>query len=101
MIPRSGMIPMRPHSPSAVFRLSFLMYLGALLGLFLSAGTALAQPPLGNNLPNPRLMTVTPPGGKVGTTVEVTFVGTDLEETQSLLFSHLGIQAVLIQPQPP
>jgi hypothetical protein len=77
------------------------MYLGALLGLFLSAGTAVAQPPLGNNLPNPRLMTVTPPGGKVGTTVEVTFGGTDLEEPQTLLFSHPGIKAEPIQPPPP
>jgi hypothetical protein len=77
------------------------MRIGALLGLLLCAETAVAQLPLGNNLPNPRLMTVTPPGGKAGTSVEVTFTGTDLEEPQTLLFSYPGIKAEPVVPPPP
>jgi hypothetical protein len=61
--------------------------------LVLRAGNALAQPRPGSNLPAPRLMTVMPPGGKIGSTVEVTFTGTDLEEPEQLLFSHPGIKA--------
>jgi hypothetical protein len=47
-------------------------------------------------------MTVMPPGGKIGTSVEVTFTGTDLEEPELLLFSHPGIKAEpLATPAPP
>lgn len=61
-----------------------------------------AQPRADSNLPAPRLMTVMPPGGKIGSSVEVTFTGTDLEEPQQLLFSHPGIKAELLaEPQPP
>ncbi len=70
--------------------------------LALGAGNALAQPRPGSNLPAPRLMTITPTGGKIGSTVEVTFTGTDLEEPEQLLFSHPGIKAEpLAAPQPP
>jgi hypothetical protein len=70
--------------------------------LALRAGNVHAQPRPGSNLPAPRLMTVSPPGGKIGSTVEVTFTGTDLEEPQQLLFSHPGIKAEpLAAPQPP
>jgi hypothetical protein len=48
--------------------------------LALRGGNAQAQPRLGSNLPAPRLLTVMPPGGKIGSTVEVTFTGTDLEK---------------------
>ncbi len=61
-----------------------------------------AQRQAGSNLPTPRLMTVMPPGAKVGTSVEVTFTGTDLEEPEQLLFSHPGIKAEPIAgPTPP
>jgi hypothetical protein len=61
-----------------------------------------AQPGVGSNLPAPRLMTVMPPGGKIGSSVEVTFTGTDLEEPEQLLFSHAGIKAEpLAAPAPP
>jgi hypothetical protein len=70
--------------------------------LALRAGNALAQPRLGSNLPTPRLLTVMPPGGKIGSTVEVSFTGTDLEEPEQLLFSHPGIKAEpLAAPEPP
>lgn len=55
----------------------------------------------GNALPNPRLTVLTPAGGKVGTSVEVAFAGTDLEEPQALLFSHPGIKAEPIIPPAP
>ncbi len=60
-----------------------------------------AQPQAGSALPQPRLMTVSPPGGKVGTTVEVSFTGTDLEVPEKLLFSHAGIRAEPIEPPAP
>jgi hypothetical protein len=63
--------------------------------------SARGQPNLGSALPNPRLMTIAPPGGQIGKVVEVTFTGTDLEEPQSLLFSHANIKAEPIIPPPP
>lgn len=65
------------------------------------SGKATAQVQLGSQLPNPRLFILTPAGGKVGTTVEVSFSGTDLEEPQALLFSHPGIKAEPVIPPPP
>jgi hypothetical protein len=47
------------------------------------------------------LFIVTPPGGKAGTTVEVTLTGLDLESPQALLFSNPTIKAELIVPPPP
>lgn len=56
------------------------------------------QPPL----PQPRLMTIFPHGGKAGSSVEVSFTGTDLEEPEALLFSHPGLRAEpIIPPTPP
>src|SRR6266849_671352 len=76
--------------------------LPALIWAFLAcAGMTCGQPPAANNLPNPKLLTLTPCGAKAGTTVEVTFSGTDLEEPQTLLFSHPGIKAEPIIPPPP
>ncbi|MHB1426888.1 MAG: hypothetical protein ACYC3I_27340 [Gemmataceae bacterium] len=80
-----------------------LLLAGAYL---LLAPSAQAQPKPGSNLPAPRLLTVMPPGGKIGSSVEVTFTGTDLEEPELLLFSHPGIKAEPLaaaqpKPQPP
>src|SRR6516164_1598399 len=68
-----------------------------------SAGTALAQQPLPDSaLPGPRLLTIVPAGARVGTSVEVTFTGTDIEEPETLRFSHPGIRAKpVIPPEPP
>src|SRR5207253_2684162 len=63
--------------------------------------TASAQPQLGHLLPTPRLTVVSPPGGKTGATVEVTFAGTDLDVPEALLFSHPGIKATPIIPPAP
>src|SRR6266849_5609292 len=59
------------------------------------------QPLLGNNLPNPRLTTIMPVGGKAGATVELTWTGTDVEEPQELRFSLPGIKAEPVPPPPP
>ncbi len=62
----------------------------------LSSATSQAQqqqpgPPL------PRLDSIFPLGGKIGTSVnEVSLLGTDLEGTETLIFSHKGIKAELI-----
>src|SRR5437867_13204613 len=67
----------------ARFVLSFLFLLMLLVG----HGSLLAQ------LPVARLLTVFPPGGKVGSQVEVTLTGADLDEANQLHFSHPGITA--------
>lgn len=69
-----------------------------LLGLL--TAPALAQqnlPPL----PQPRLQTVFPAGAKAGSTIEVTFTGTDIEEAEGLHFSHPGLKAEpIVAPEP-
>ncbi|WP_254506934.1 COG1470 family protein [Anatilimnocola floriformis] len=44
-------------------------------------------------LPTAQLTSVFPPGGKVGTTVEVTVAGTDLDDADKLVFNHPGVTA--------
>jgi hypothetical protein len=73
----------------------------AVLAGLLWTQPAVAQLINGNQLPNPRLTTITPNGGKSGSTFEVTFAGTDLEEPDGLIFSHAGIKAVPVVPPPP
>src|SRR4051794_36299100 len=46
-------------------------------------------------LPVYRLQTVFPPGGRAGTSVDVTVAGTDLDETRQLLFSTTNLVASL------
>ncbi|PYL00175.1 MAG: hypothetical protein DME19_06000, partial [Verrucomicrobia bacterium] len=55
-----------------------------LIGVLLAISSSVAQLPLA------RLSTVFPPGGKAGTTFEVTVTGSDLEEVQ-LHFPHANI----------
>jgi hypothetical protein len=59
-----------------------------------------AQPSLDSALPNPRLFTVMPSGGRTGTTVEVSVTGADLEEPQGLIFSNPAIKAGAFLPSP-
>src|SRR3954451_11968543 len=76
--------------------------LPALLGtLLLALPAAAQQPQLGSALPKPRLFTVVPSGGKAGTSVEVTFTGTELDEPEGLFFSHASIKAEPIMPAAP
>jgi hypothetical protein len=79
--------------PAAVLALGAALLLGQ---------TAHAQPQLGSALPTPRLMIVSPPGGKAGSAVDVTVTGTDLDEPEGLLFSHPGLKAEVVKaPDPP
>ncbi len=73
------------------------------LPLILAAfGSSVHAQLLDSALPRPRLLTVFPPGGKVGSTVEVTVAGTDLDDPERLLFSHPGIKAEpIVPPAPP
>ena len=71
------------------------------LAWLLLAQPGAAQLINGNMLPNPRLTAVTPGGGKIGSTVEVSFAGTDLEDPDGLIFSHAGIKAVPVMPPTP
>lgn len=71
----------------------------ALLSLGMVASAVAQQAP---GLPLPRLDSISPLGGKVGTPVpELTLTGTDLEETTTLLFNHPGLKAEVIPPPPP
>src|SRR5262249_27481401 len=70
------------------------------LAAFALAVPAFAQPNL-PTLPQPRLQTVFPAGARVGSSVEVTFSGTDIEEPESLPFSHPGLKADPIEPPEP
>ena len=66
------------------------------------AGAALlcAQQP-GAPMPAPRIATVFPMGGQLGTSVEVTVTGTDIDEPTGLIFSAPEIKAELIVPPEP
>ena len=57
------------------------------LGVFVVALPGSAQMPVA------RLLTVFPPGGAAGATVEVTVSGADLEQAAQLRFTSSGIQA--------
>lgn len=78
-----------------------LMMLAIMGALSTLTATVQGQQPAGNNLPNPKLLVLSPCGAKAGTTVEVTLSGTDLEEPQTLQFSQPGIKAEPIIPPPP
>jgi hypothetical protein len=49
-------------------------------------------------LPTARLDGVSPRGGEAGREVDVTLQGVDLEDASSLVFSHPGLTATLIEP---
>jgi len=78
------------------FRLLSLAILIVLFAISISS----AQQPL-PGLPQSRLDSVLPSGGKAGTTVDVSITGTDLEEADGLLFSHPGFKADFIDLPPP
>lgn len=71
----------------------------ALFVLWASTVSAQQQQP---GLPLGRLDIVQPCGAKVGTSVEVTLVGADLDEPEALLFSHPGLksEALKVEEKP-
>jgi hypothetical protein len=68
-----------------------------LTSLAVAAGAPAQQ--IGPGLPTPRLFILTPPGGRAGSTVEVTFTGVDLEKPEGLLFDDAGFKAEAV-PEP-
>lgn len=50
--------------------------------------------------PEPRLSAIHPPGGRQGTEVEVTLVGSDLDDLQRLEFFHPGIRSTPVLTLP-
>jgi hypothetical protein len=80
----------------------FAFRVGFAFCLFLAAVPAQAQIINGHQWPTPRLNTLTPTGGKIGTSFEVAFAGTEVEEPTALIFSHPGITGpAIIPPLPP
>jgi hypothetical protein len=65
------------------------------LALALAAVPAAAQQP-GTGQGGPHLLRVQPPGGRAGTTVEITVVGRDLAQVRGLYFSQPGLRAELV-----
>ena len=61
------------------------------------ATVALAQQPQ-TLAPQPRIQSVFPIGAKLGTTVDVVVLGTDLDDATGLLFSHPGITGKYLPP---
>src|SRR5262249_4014150 len=72
-----------------------------MFGVALLTSWVLAQQPAPAGMPQPRLLTIFPMGGKAGTTVEVLFSGQDIEEPEGVLFSHPAIKAEIIAAEPP
>jgi hypothetical protein len=71
------------------------------LVLLAQAGQLWSQPQQAPLLPQPRILILSPCGGKAGITVEVQVTGQDLDNAQGLLFSHPGIKAELAGPPMP
>jgi hypothetical protein len=44
-------------------------------------------------LPTTQLTSVFPPGGKQGTTIDVTIAGNDIDDVEKLIFNHAGLKA--------
>ena len=57
----------------------------------LVALSAVAVVPARAQLPQPKLSTIAPAGGKQGSSVEVTLTGSDQDDATQLVFSHPGI----------
>jgi hypothetical protein len=72
----------------------------ALLVAPLFAQRVAAQPPA-SAVPLPRLFTISPAGGKAGTSVEIMWSGADTDEPQGFYFSHPGFKAEPVIPAPP
>jgi hypothetical protein len=90
--------------PSRFHSLASRSTIAALLAATVcQVGPAGAQQALPDNaLPGPRLLTVVPAGARAGSSVEVTFTGTDIEEPETLFFSRPGIKAEpVLPPEPP
>jgi hypothetical protein len=88
------------HFPATVRRFAAVAILTLCVCVF-STRTGHGQPPPDSGVASPRLLVLTPPGGKVGSTVEVALTGTDVDGAEQLLFTHPNIKAEPIQPPAP
>lgn len=73
----------------------------ALMGLLVASAVYAQQP--GPSLPQARIYSAFPSGAKVGTTVEITVNGTDLDDEGEpvLMFSHPGLKGEFVVPPEP
>ena len=87
---------MRPQCLSRFVRAA-----GFFLGTFLliQGVEVAAQPQV--PYPSPRIATISPPGAKAGTTVEITVTGSDLDDATALYFSDPKIKAERLPDPPP
>ncbi len=60
---------------------------------FIAFAVALAPLVAHGQLPTTRLNTISPAGGKIGSEIDVTITGTELDEVNRLIFSHAGVTA--------
>ncbi|HEV3079377.1 MAG TPA: PPC domain-containing protein [Gemmataceae bacterium] len=82
-------------------RVRLLQVLATLLTCIMAERALAQQPVPSSGLPAPRLFSLSPCGGKAGSSLEVTFTGQDIEAPEGLLFSQPGIKAEPIQPATP
>ncbi|MBI4601271.1 MAG: pre-peptidase C-terminal domain-containing protein [Planctomycetes bacterium] len=66
----------------------------------MALGAVAAAAQVQAQLPAARLFVVSPPGGKAGTSFEVTISGPDLDEASALFFSQPGVTAVAKTAEP-
>lgn len=62
------------------------------LAIICLSSKPLPAQPLDSALPQVRLNTIFPAGAKAGSTVEISFTGTDLDELEGVVFSHPGFK---------
>lgn len=79
---------------SLITRPAFRMSLAVVASIALLSTTALGQFPL------PELKTITPPGGKAGSTVDVKITGVNFDDAEKMIFSHAGITATPKMSEP-
>jgi hypothetical protein len=87
-IPRYNQVRSFVPNPMALSQSFVLFTLVLAAGI---SGVSIAQ----ERMPTPQLSAVFPPGGKPGTTVELSATGNDLDEADKLLLTHPGITAAV------
>jgi hypothetical protein len=89
---------MRHARPRRPFAGASAWWISTVAALLVCTTAAEAQPPTTSGMPVPRLFSVTPPGAKAGSTVEINFTGQDVEDPEGFLFSHPGLKAEFVIP---
>jgi len=85
-----------------VLRLSRRLFCGTILCVTATLLTAQAPAPTATVYTVPRIEVVSPSGARAGSEVEFTIaLGTELADVEGLVFSHPGIKATVVVPEPP